>query len=255
MIRRRSSARAGDAFHWRFRPLPGSDYVASGFALGLVVELLERRRPRSILEVGAGIGTLTATVAETLDRLGERSTRHVAVEEIPFCLDQLAANLGDRLDRVVVVPFAAEAPPDVPAFDLVVIDGGATTDLLPEDRHRWTAADERAEVACWMARLAPGALVVVENERLAQRSHIEAEATRAYVHEQVRPLDGTPGAHLYWFDPSPRRRADVAVREAARSLWFPRGVRLRRRIRRRLTGSAGPERAAVAPGDQGPTGS
>jgi hypothetical protein len=249
VIHPRSAARAGTALHWRFRPLPGSDYVASGFALGAIIHLVERRRPASILEVGAGIGTLTTAIAESADRVGLHGS-HVAIEEIDFCLEQLAANLGDRLDRIVVLPRSADLPDDVAPFDLVVIDGGATTDLLPEDRHRWTADDERAEVRAWIGRLAPGAVVLVENERAPQRRWIEAEATRPYVHEQVRPYDGSPGYHLYWFDAGPRTRALVALKDRLRALWFPRGVRLLRRAHHRLTGRVGPDRAAVAPGDR-----
>jgi len=248
IVRRRSRA-AGNELHGRFRPRPGSDYVASGFALAAIIELVERRRPASVLEVGAGIGTLTTAVVEASARAG-RVGSHVAVEEIDFCLEQLQANLGAQLDGVDVVPRAAEAPEGLAPYDLVIIDGGATTDLLPADQHRWTAADERGEVAAWMAHLAPGALVLVENERAPQRAHVEAEATRPYAHEHVRPFDAGPGYHLYHFDPSPTTRLGVRAREALRALWFPRGIRLLRRAHVRVLRRPVPERRAVAPGDQ-----
>ncbi|QXC60268.1 hypothetical protein KSP35_18300 [Aquihabitans sp. G128] len=247
MIVRRRAVREGTAVHWRFRPRPGSDYVASGFALGAVIDLVERRRPASILEVGAGIGTLTTAVAEAAIRVGLEPSQ-VAVEEIDFCLEQLDANLGSLGDRVRIVRRAADVPAEVAPYELVVIDGGATTDLLPEDQPGWTAQDERAEVAAWIGRLAPGAIVVVENERAPQRSHIEAEATRPYRHEHVRPVDGSPGLHLYQFDPTPGLQARARVRDAVRALWFPRGLRLLRRAHLVVLRRSGPDRAAVAPG-------
>jgi hypothetical protein len=251
VIRSRSAARAGDAVHWRFRPKPGSGYIASGFALGAVIHHVERHRPASILEVGAGIGTLTAAVAEAADR-ANLACSHVAVEDIPFCLEQLAANLGHRLDGVVVIPHAADLPAEVPPFDLVVIDGGSTDDLLPEDRHRWTDDDERAEVGAWIDRLAPGAFVIVENERPRQRRWIEGAARRPFVHEHIRPYDGSPGFHRYRFDPGPAHRVGAALAGRLRALWFPWGVRVMRLAHARLTGRIGPDRAAVARGGDDP---
>jgi hypothetical protein len=248
VIIRRRAARAGNEVHWRFRPLPGSNFVASGFALGAVIDLVERRRPGSILEVGAGIGTLTTTIAEAAERGGLAPTQ-IAIEEIEFCLDQLRTNLGPLTERIQIVRRAVDIGPDVAPFDLVVIDGGATTDLLPEDRAGWTAADERAEVASWIGRLAPGAIVMVENERAAQRGHIEAEATRPFLHEHVRPIDGSPGFHLYRFDAGPAVRLAARGRDIVRSAWFPRGVRLLRRVHLLVLRRYGPDRAAVAPGD------
>lgn len=200
-----------------------------------------------VLEVGAGIGAITAGVAEAADDAGV-TLAHLAIEDVPFCLEQLAANLGTRLDQIDVSPSVRDLPPGGPAIDLVILDGGATEDLLPEDRHRWTADDERAEVQAWLDRLAPGALVLVENRRDRQRTFIEAEASRPFVHEHVRPLDAGPGFHLYWFDPKPVRRAAVASAGLLRRAWFPHGVRLERRVYRRLHGRPRPERDTVSPG-------
>jgi len=249
VIRTQDAARRGDELFHRFRTRVGSDYIASGFALGAIIQLVEHRKPQAVLEVGSGIGTITTGVLEARARAGIRAGVQVAVEEIPFCQEQLEANLGEQFDRVVLVARAADLAPDVGPFDLVIIDGGASTDLEPGDRAGWTAADERAEVRAWIGRLAPKAVVLVENERAPQRGHVEAEATRPFVHEHVRPFDASPGFHLYWFDPSPQRRLGVALRERVRRLWFPRGIRLARRGYHRLTGRYLPERETVAIGD------
>ena len=250
MITPKASARRGEAIHRRFRPRPGSNYVASGFALGAVDHLIRSRRPQAILEVGAGIGALTAAIAEACDGAGLAAT-HVAIEDVPFCLEQLAANLGPRLEGIEVHPYVRDVPVGGPTFDLVIIDGGATEDLLPEDQHLWTAADEEAEVGSWIGRLSPGALVLVENRRDRQRGFIEALAIRPMVHEHVRPLDAGPGYHLYWVDPSATRRLAVAVAEGWRRVWFPRGVRAQRLLYHKLHGRPKPKRDTVAPGLEG----
>ena len=200
-----------------------------------------------VLEVGAGIGAITACIVEAADDSGLRIT-HLAIEDVPFCLEQLAANLGARIERIDVAPYVRDLPADGPNLDLVIIDGGATEDLLPEDRHRWTAEDERSEVQAWIGRLAPGAIVLVENRRDRQRRFIETEASRPFVHEHVRPADAGPGYHLYWFDPAPTRRVRVAAAEMVRRAWFPHGVRAERRVYRLLHGRPRPERDTVAPG-------
>lgn len=234
----------------RFVVRPGSGYIASGFALGRIVDLVERRRPERILEIGSGIGTITAAIQSARDRTG-RSGLHVAVEDIEFCLEQFAANLGARADEVVVVPRAADVVEAVGpvSFDLVVVDGGDTTDLVPEDQHTFTAADMAAEVAAWAALVAPGGLVLVENTRTPQRRALEAQTRRRFVHEHVRPADATPGVHLYWFEPSPARRAAVAARGLANRIWFPVGLKVLRRTYRRVTGRLMPTRPAVASGE------
>ena len=172
---------------------------------------------------------------------------------MPFCLEQLEENIGDGLDQVLVVARAADVPAEVGPFDLVIIDGGASTDLEPTARHTWTIEDERAEIRAWIGRLAPGALVIVENDRASQRRCIEAEATRPYVHEHVRPFDASPGLHYFWFDPSPVRRISVAVCQRLRAIWFPRGIRLVRFAYYRASGRVMPGRDTVATGDGVPT--
>lgn len=247
MIISSARRRAGDAAHLRFRGRPGSDFIATGFALGQIQRLIARRRPRAILEVGAGIGALTAAIIDAIDRSGV-ATVQVAIEDEPFCLEQLAANLGDHYEKVAVYQHVAVVPDSIEAFDLVVIDGGASTDLRPADRGRWTSADERGEMQAVLDRLGRGAVVVFENRRDAQRAHLEALTRRRWCHEHVVPLGASPGYHLYWFEPSLLRRADAGLRTRLRRLWFPAGIRKVRWIYRRAYGSSLPARVGVAPG-------
>jgi hypothetical protein len=247
VITSRVRRRAGDAVHFRFRDRVGSEFVASGFALGQIQQLIEGRQPRIVVEMGSGIGALTSAIADALQHTGSPATQ-VAIEDEPFCLEQLAVNLGDRYGRLSVFGHVADLPDSLGAVDLVVVDGGATTDLLPGDRHRWTEEDERREMQEVVDRLAAKAVVVFENQRDRQRAHLEALAPPRWVHEQVRPFDATPGYHVYWFDPTPARRLVASLCNGLRGLWFPAGIRKVRWLYWRVQGEFLPTRSAVAPG-------
>jgi hypothetical protein len=250
MISRREARRTGDGQFERFRPRPGSNYIATGFALARFVELVEARRPQAILEIGAGIGAITDTVLAARERAGCADGLYVAVEDIPFCLEQLAANVGTRLDQVTVVPRASAIPPELGPFDLVIVDGAATGDLLPEDRHTFPLSAQDDEVRSWLPRIAPGGIVAVENVRLRQREVLEREVGRPFVYEHIRPLDNTPGIHLYRFEPTGAQRAVAGVRNAVRPLWFGHGLPLAKKVFRRALHRPFPRRTAVAPGDE-----
>lgn len=247
----RHARTAGDAVFDQFRPRPGSDFIASGFALAAIAALVERRTPTSILEIGSGIGTITVAILDAQDRVGASDGSYVGVEDVPFCLEQLDANLGARRDRVTFVPTAAAAPPGAGPFDLVVVDGGAQSDLMAEERHRFTVEAEIDGVRAWLPHIAPGAVVVFENVRARQRRVLEEEVGRPFVHEHLRPLDGSPGMHLYWFEPPVATRALAPVREGARALWFGRGLPLARLAYGRFLKRPFPRRNTVAPGEGG----
>ena len=114
----------------------------------------------------------------------------------------------------------------------MIVDGGATGDLLPEDQHRRTAQDERRSGRGCPARARRPRVRGEPADR--QRGFLEAEATRPFVHEHVRPLDGRPGYHLYWFDPSGTLRALAPVRYTIHPLWFDRGLPLTKKVYARL---------------------
>jgi len=246
--RRRAFEATGIEVFERFVGRPGSDYIASGYALGTIAEIVERRQPRAVLEVGAGIGTITTAVLEASDRAGGAVQHHVAVEDVPFCLEQLAANLGARRGEVEVVDRARDLPSDAGPFDLVIVDGGYTDDLLPELRSTFGPDAVAAEVDAWTALVAPGATVLFENERGAQRARFEAQVARPFAYERRRPFDGTPGVHLYHLEPSPALVARARARSAVDAAWHPHALRTIRRVNHRLGRPPLGVRPAVARG-------
>lgn len=189
-----------------------------------------KRRPRRILEVGAGIGTTTAAITRSVEQTGLSDVLHVVTENIPFCRDELRKNLGSRFDSIRLVEWPSQAPAEL--YDLVAIDGlgpGAADDL-------WSEEHMERETICSVANLAPRAVVIVENLRLDQRATIEANARKPRVSAHVQPIDGSPGYHLYLLDPSPGERIVMTLRAAWSRVWIPRGAKALRRLYRKVTG-------------------
>jgi len=241
---RQTTQELGDRVHRRFAALAGAGGIANSCALSAMARWVLRRQPKRILEVGAGIGTTTAAITEAIDRSGATDVAHVAVERIPYCVEQLHANLGARMDAVTLVNWPSEAPESTMPFDLVVIDG-----LGPKSAtERFGPERLEAETVFCVQHLAPRAVVIVENRREAQRQTIEGAARPGWVSAHVQPWDGSPGYHLYLFDPTPAERAQMALRRAWFAAWFPEGPRFARRAYRKVTGRRLERRSLAATG-------
>lgn len=219
-----------------FQHRPGSDFIATRYALGGLVRTLRRRAPTSVLEVGPGIGTTTRVVISTLDAVhGPGAYTLYGIEHVPFCLKQMARNLGPDRARTVVVDRYEEIPGDHPPFEFVLIDGGGEGEddgSLPAEH----VADQNRR---YVSELAPRAVVFVENKRPAQRAIVERELTVPYAYAHVRPWDDGAGYHLYQLHPTATERLRAAGRGVLDRVWFDTGLARRsartvRRVRRRL---------------------
>ena len=190
----------------RFRAYPGSDWIAKPEAVAGVIQHIANVRPRAILEVGAGIGTLTHAIVATLRALPHRA-RVVSIEHDPFCLGALREHLGTELADVEIVPDSTGLPPA--AFDFVIVDGGTL------ERGGYTEL------------LAPGGVVLVEGGRGPQRAAMEA-TKRRFIVGRILSADWDGGSYwLVQFEPT---RAD-RVRFALSALWRHRLIPVRRRVR------------------------
>jgi SAM-dependent methyltransferase len=109
---------ASDIFR-EFKTKPESQHIATEFAMVELSRLVARVKPRSVLEVGAGIGTITKLLLTHPDR-----PKHLTVTEgHPVCLAELAKNLeGVELSGYTLVKSAIELNM-AEHFDLVIFDG------------------------------------------------------------------------------------------------------------------------------------
>jgi protein-L-isoaspartate O-methyltransferase len=238
-----SPTEVGTQVHNRFASFEGASGIASSYALAGMASWILKRKPTRVLEVGAGIGTSTDAITRALDAAGSTGVVHVAVERIPYCVDKLRENIGARLDAVTVVDWPSDAPETSFPHDLVVIDGlgpQAATHLFPAERLE-------AETAFCVEHLAARAVIIVENQRAAQRRTIEANARPGWAYAHYQPWDRSPGYHLYLFDPTPLEKARLAARQAWNKVWTPGAAKLARRVYRKVTGHR-PQRSLAATG-------
>jgi len=105
--------------HSHFRARPGSQHIATAFALAHLAALLRVLPVKSVLEFGAGIGTITFLLQERLPADG----RIVCAERNAWCREQFAINIPQS-PRVALIPEGRPHLTD--PFDLVIIDGPIT---------------------------------------------------------------------------------------------------------------------------------
>lgn len=199
--------------HAKFATAEGSDQIASRFACEGLAWWLAWRRPRVIVEVGGGIGTLSAIIWRMSGYTSKLDW--TVIEPNAWCWGQWEQNVGVSGTRVhkMMNWYAPKAP-----VEFLVLDGGTQQ----ED---------------YYARLAPRAVVFVEGNRFPQRQVLERlwRGGRPYAHAHWKPLDRTKGFHVYLFDPTVRERvwfAAVRLREwaldvVARALLRPVGKKRR----------------------------
>jgi hypothetical protein len=104
----------------RFADRPGAQHIATEFALTYLSALLRTRQPSSVLEFGAGIGTITYMLMEH-----PCGIKHVvSTEDHPFCLEQLDINLPPEMRARLKLIKEEDSLGDIGNdFDLIIFDG------------------------------------------------------------------------------------------------------------------------------------
>lgn len=98
----------------------GSDHIASKFAIAQLRKLILERKPKKILEMGAGIGTLTTVICDSV----EKDASVHSMEKNEFCLGQLKKNTADFSSKYSVYPNLNSIRGEQKKYDLIVADGG-----------------------------------------------------------------------------------------------------------------------------------
>lgn len=104
----------------KFSKAEGSQFIASEYALKKILEYLQNYKPKTILEIGIGIGTITDSVLKAF----HNNYRPVlfGTENNKFCLSKLPENLGEQYNSLNIFPSIKNLPSDS-RFDLIIIDG------------------------------------------------------------------------------------------------------------------------------------
>jgi hypothetical protein len=102
-----------------FKAKPESMFIASEFALTHLARFLTATPIASVLEIGAGIGTITKLLLVHT----QRPAAITSTEEIPVCLAELAKNLAGVDKRGWTLVNGIGELDKAAAFDLVLFDG------------------------------------------------------------------------------------------------------------------------------------
>jgi hypothetical protein len=167
--------KASEEIHKHFSKLPGSEHIATKSAVYGLTKWLIRERPAIVLEIGAGIGTLTFAAIKTLSQVHvDKTYRLVCLEDNDFCLKELRNNLRCCEGRYSVVADMEQASKDIKEFDFVITDGRSQTDRT------------------LFSRLAASAVVFVEGDRSLQMETLKLSLnSRKWIHADIRTLRRT----------------------------------------------------------------
>lgn len=104
----------------------GSIHIATPLSICVLRDLVQKAK--SVLEMGAGIGTLTYTMLTSSDVLLD------IYEDNDFCIAQLKKNLQQFEGRYTLLTSYRQRPPRE-CYDLVIVDGGNGEKHDGGDRH------------------------------------------------------------------------------------------------------------------------
>lgn len=97
----------------------GSDFIASEFALKVILKIIKKYNITNVLELGLGIGSISDTVLKDSKNAG-RKINYVGTEKNEFCLNALKKNVRDY---VSIELFSELNHIKNKKFQLIIIDG------------------------------------------------------------------------------------------------------------------------------------
>ncbi|MGK4566494.1 hypothetical protein [Flavobacterium sp. 3HN19-14] len=117
----KSSQQYADISYKKFSAAKGNQHIATLFALKKIVDLIQSERPKNVLEIGLGIGSICDTILEFANNTNT-NLNYYGTENNDFCLHQLPLNLKENYKRLKLYPTLADVPRNI-KYDLVIIDG------------------------------------------------------------------------------------------------------------------------------------
>lgn len=104
-----------------FSEQEGCQHIAGLFALEKILDIIDVNKPKTILEVGLGIGSISYTILKQADNSDTQVTYH-GTEANEFCLNALKQNLGKYYQSVNIYK-DIETLNSKEKYDFVIIDG------------------------------------------------------------------------------------------------------------------------------------
>ncbi|WP_179005943.1 hypothetical protein [Winogradskyella forsetii] len=104
-----------------FSDKEGNQHIASLYALEKIIDIVNINKPKRILEIGLGIGSIAYTVMKYTE-VSALNMTYEGTEANEFCLNAIKENLGKYSKDIKVYQSLDELKPSK-KYDLVIIDG------------------------------------------------------------------------------------------------------------------------------------
>jgi len=104
----------------KFSAAEGCQYICSEYALVMILKIIQLFKPKKILEVGLGIGTISDSILKFFSEDYQPEVH--GTERNDFCLKQLRGNIGKDFEKLKIYNSIQEKPKEI-KFDLIIIDG------------------------------------------------------------------------------------------------------------------------------------
>ncbi len=137
-----------------FKNKTGSNEIAGMVTLREVIRFCREHKPRAVLELGGGIGTISYAVLSNCD-----ATMDI-YEHNDFCIGALNENLKEYKERFAIIPSYLSLPPRR-EYDLIIIDGG-------KGKHERDGGFPRG-INAYIHSLDSLKVIFIEGERKSQR--------------------------------------------------------------------------------------
>ena len=187
-----------EQIHALFSKQVGAYAIATPININAIIAFCVLKKPKRVLELGGGIGTLTYCVLNYSEAIVE------VYEENGFCREKLRQNLDRWSERVVLKESYAEDP-NFADYDLVVIDGPDSVTIKERDRLTYQV----------LARLRNIGSFFIEGSRYSQRQLAQGKMAdiSLYFLERVRGrevdglglMKGGLFVHKAGYSPKPMR--------------------------------------------------
>lgn len=162
-----------------FKKQSGSNAIAGIATLEVVVSAAQNDNPRTVLELGGGIGTISYAILKNCDAAID------IYEHDELCRGALAENLKGMEARYSVITDYTKLPPRR-SYDLIVVDGGSGNDA------GYDGGFDQA-VGAYIQSLKNLKTIIVEGQRRSQKYWILKALRTSYVYDVVIYPDPSGG--------------------------------------------------------------
>jgi len=116
-----TNKKQAEKYYKYFSKKEGNQHIANLFAIEKLLDLIELNKPKNILEIGLGIGTISYSIIDFLNSKS-LSFRYFGTETNEFCLKELPKNLKDKYSKLNLYESIEKLPKNI-TYDFIIIDG------------------------------------------------------------------------------------------------------------------------------------